>query len=65
MKRNIIQHDHKKPNREYQEYFSEAYREIFQSNEKNSFDILPITFQVTENCNLACTYCYQIKVQNV
>ena len=60
MKRIIIQHDHKKPNREYQDYFSEAYREIFPSNEKNSFDILPITFQVTENCNLACTYCYQI-----
>lgn len=33
------------------------------SLKENQHNVINITFQVTDNCNLACTYCYQINKQ--
>ena len=46
---------------EYSEYMRELYPEVF----KNSINtIKTITFQVTEDCCLNCSYCYQVHNNN-
>ena len=41
---------------EYKDYLMDLYPEYF----TNIDEIKQITFQVTEDCCLACTYCYQL-----
>ena len=38
----------------------EAYNAFFEIEDKSVKKIKTVTFQVTEDCNLCCTYCYQI-----
>jgi len=38
--------------------FNDQISRIFPNSEKKA--VRPITFQVTDNCNLCCSYCYQI-----
>ena len=38
----------------------EAYNAFFEIEDKSTKKIKTVTFQVTEDCNLCCTYCYQI-----
>jgi hypothetical protein len=51
-------------NEDYQDYLARLYvDEFFDKNEDktlkiNSNHVKNITFQVTEACNMACTYCY-------
>ncbi len=33
---------------------------LYDGDPSDSIGVKTITFQVTENCNLQCTYCYQI-----
>lgn len=42
----------------YDDEISEMFQDDIINNKKRSS--ISITFQVTDNCNLACTYCYQI-----
>lgn len=37
-----------------------VYRDKFNLTESTSMVALPMTFQVTEDCNLCCSYCFQI-----
>ena len=46
---------------QYTEQLSRLYPELHQANEKEKILTQTVTFQVTDDCNLACTYCYQIK----
>lgn len=47
--------------REYQDIISSLFPYPYDTNiEKNKIQTANITFQVTDACNLACTYCYQI-----
>ena len=38
----------------------QAYNTFFDLNDNSTKKIKTVTFQVTEDCNLCCTYCYQI-----
>ena len=44
------------PSLDYGEYIRQIYPDYFNALE----DVKTITFQVTENCCLNCTYCYQV-----
>ena len=46
---------------QYTEQLSRLYPELHQADEKERILTQTVTFQVTDDCNLACTYCYQIK----
>ena len=47
--------------REYQDIISSLFPYPYDTNiEKNKIQTANITFQITDACNLACTYCYQI-----
>ena len=39
---------------------SKTFDEVYEANEKTPQNAKTVTFQVTDNCNLKCTYCYQI-----
>ena len=50
-----------KRSEQYTDKLSRLYPELHQpSNEKDRILTQTVTFQVTDACNLACTYCYQI-----
>ena len=44
---------------QYTEQLSRLYPELHQANEKEKILTQTVTFQVTDDCNLACKYCYQ------
>lgn len=52
--RNLVPHDHAILQIDYMNDMSQLY------NDSNLSSPIEVTFQVTERCNLACTYCYQI-----
>lgn len=52
----LVPHDHSQPIGEY----SNTIAELYQLEGAESELPITITFQVTEDCNLSCTYCYQI-----
>ena len=47
---------------EFQDYIAELYPELIVPSVSGADRVLSksVTFQVTDACNLACTYCYQI-----
>lgn len=45
---------------QYQDMISRLYPELNQSNSDERHLSRTVTFQVTDNCNLKCSYCYQI-----
>ena len=47
----------------YQDIMSKYYP-TFEDPNKNALNVANITFQVTDACNLRCTYCYQINKNN-
>lgn len=47
----------KKSSEQYQDMVARLYPEL---KGKDNFPCMEITFQVTDACSLACTYCYQI-----
>lgn len=49
-------HDHKRIDTAFQDLVAHAYK----CSETGCDPVLPFTLQVTEDCNLRCTYCYQI-----
>ena len=50
---------------EYHDYLNRLYNYPYDiKKEKNKIQCPNITFQVTDACNLACTYCYQINKSN-
>ncbi len=55
-----------KKEEEYQNMLSRLYPELHQFDEKTNKSPLSktVTFQVTDYCNMACTYCYQINKGN-
>lgn len=46
----------------YPDFLVRLYPEIFEG--KGSLSVKTLTFQVTNGCNLACSYCYQINKSN-
>lgn len=55
--RATLVHDHAKELPSFQDMIAELYPD---PDCPDCHAVIPITFQVTEACNLACTYCYQI-----
>ena len=45
---------------QWQDMIARLYPEIRNKHEKNNVLSRTVTFQVTDACSLACTYCYQI-----
>lgn len=56
-----INFSHDYENVEYQDYISTLFipNEYIQTDKKENVSIKTITLQVTDSCNLCCTYCYQ------
>lgn len=52
--RNVVRHDHALITPGYHDTAAKLYQHL------NLDPAMEVTFQVTENCNLACSYCYQI-----
>lgn len=53
----------KKPHETFDDFLVRIYPEKHKPDEQNLNKVVgarTVTFQVTEDCNLACTYCYQI-----
>ena len=59
--RATLVHDHAKELPSFQDMIAELYPD---PDCPDCHAVIPITFQVTEACNLACTYCYQINKGN-
>ena len=58
--RNIVNHDHYIEPMHFEDFVSYVFgEESFQEAEREIYSCANITFQVTEACNLCCTYCYQ------
>lgn len=49
---------------QYQDMISRLYPYSYDKQEKNKIQTFDCTFQVTDACNLCCTYCYQINKCN-
>lgn len=49
-----------KKNEQYQDMVSRLYPEYINSKNLHDMSCMEITFQVTNACSLACSYCYQI-----
>lgn len=45
---------------QWQDMIARLYPELISKDSKNKTLSRTVTFQVTDKCNLACTYCYQI-----
>lgn len=45
---------------QYQDFIGRLYHDFSKTKKDDELNTLPLTFQVTDECNLACTYCYQI-----
>ena len=51
----------RKWNEQYQDMIARFYPYAYnKETDKNKIQTVNVTFQVTDECNLACTYCYQI-----
>lgn len=48
--------------RQYQDIIGNLFGKP-RGDEKNKINVANVTFQVTDDCNLRCTYCYQINKQ--
>ena len=45
---------------QWQDWVAQMYPEKFSTDGESKNLCRTVTFQVTDACNLACTYCYQI-----
>lgn len=60
MDRQLVEHNHRRQNPEFHDIFSTIYGPVRERRPDDpTNDVMTITFQVTEDCNLNCSYCYQ------
>lgn len=60
MSRTLIPHSHHLPEPSFSDTIAKAYAAEYPYSSITEVAVPSVTFQVTEDCPLACTYCYQI-----
>lgn len=50
----------KQPSPQFGDVFAKMYRDVGAKTGEGVFKVKNITFVVTENCNMNCTYCYEV-----
>ena len=60
MKNNLFDIIVPRPEDDYSDKVIRLFPELFPTDTLTESNVKSVTFQVTDNCNMACTYCYQI-----